>query len=262
MKVGVGLLVVSFFCTACNLQPPPASTAPGRITSLTVCSIPPEQDDGTFQGRFEELPIALIIDRNFYATNQGGQAGAIKAAIETWNVWSRLKGFDVFSINNDGDGVTAGGDIPETDTCEQAEITGSQSTGIGIWKIEAGGSGRNQREPDGKPCKLLPAGIQGKTNWVVTDGIITNVSVIINHDEFNSPGRTTLDLESLVLHELGHVLGLLHSCDPGDGDDTTAISCDEAPIRLTEAVMFPFLLSGQIRRTLQQNDYGRINCLY
>jgi hypothetical protein len=75
-----------------------------------------------------------------------------------------------------------------------------------------------------------------------------------------------VDVESLLLHELGHVLGMLHSCNgstDGSIDGTSAPACQSGlNSQYLEAVMFPFLEIGQLRRKLQQNDYNRINCLY
>jgi hypothetical protein len=90
-------------------------------------------------------------------------------------------------------------------------------------------------------------------------------SVLLNFADFNAPGKPELDIESLFLHELGHVLGMLHSCNGSSAenlDPTSAPVCYNAPIEFQKAVMFPFLDVRQYRRILQQNDYDRVNCLY
>lgn len=51
------------------------------------------------------------------------------------------------------------------------------------------------------------------------------------------------DVESVMVHENGHVLGLDHTADPA-------------------SVMYPFLAPGEIRRTLSRLDSGAVSFLY
>jgi hypothetical protein len=177
-----------------------------------------------------------------------------------------LKGITVFSIANDAGDATGGRDIPETTDCSQATISSSVTDAVGIWKIRSGGPGRNRRDSCGSSTggKLIADGVQGITDWVTAGGKITGASVILNFEGFNTPGKDVLDLESLVLHELGHVLGLLHSCNGGGGDSTSSPGCFSSSVSSSylSAVMFPFLKVAQVRRSLNQNDINRANCLY
>ncbi|KAI6700633.1 hypothetical protein NL676_014957 [Syzygium grande] len=58
-----------------------------------------------------------------------------------------------------------------------------------------------------------------------------------------NPGLTETDLESVALHEIGHLLGLAHSSDPN-------------------AVMYPNIPLGSIHRNLSQDDINGIRALY
>jgi hypothetical protein len=72
-----------------------------------------------------------------------------------------------------------------------------------------------------------------------------DADVAINRDwsfaTDGSPGA--IDLQSVLLHEEGHVAGLDHS-------------------QVREAVMWPFLDNGEVRRTLAQDDVDAISTLY
>ncbi|KAF8031796.1 hypothetical protein BT93_D0877 [Corymbia citriodora subsp. variegata] len=58
-----------------------------------------------------------------------------------------------------------------------------------------------------------------------------------------SPSASDVDLESVALHEIGHVLGLGHSTDQN-------------------AVMFAVLTNGAVKRDLRQDDINGIHALY
>lgn len=59
----------------------------------------------------------------------------------------------------------------------------------------------------------------------------------------DTPNSSSIDLESLLVHELGHVLGLKHDLIPG-------------------SVMNPYLLSGVERRNPSQFDLSSLSCEY
>jgi hypothetical protein len=250
--------------SACTARPSASGNA-GRIINYTACQLPGDQGQGSLQGRWPSLPIPIVLDKDFYLTDEGEAINALKGAIESWNVWSRLRGLTAFDLQNDGTGVTAGMDIPELTDCNQASYSSAVPDLVGIWKISTHGFRRNARPSCLAQQKILPDGVQGQTDWIVQNGRIIGASILLNFEGFNAPGKRLIDVESLLLHELGHVLGLLHSCNGSSGDaidGTSAPPCGLAPTQYIDAVMFPFLEVAQERRELRQNDYNRVNCLY
>jgi len=258
-----GVLAAMHFsgCTAS----PSESVGAGRIVNFTNCQLPGDQGRGSFQGTWDNPPVPIVFDKDFYVTDEGETIPSLKGAVETWNRWSRLKGRQVLNIIEDGSGQNGGRDIPELTDCVQASYTSSTRDAVGIWKIGTNGPRKNARTSCLNQEKILPDGVQGQTDWTVQGGKITGASILLNFEGFNAPGKQLIDVESLLLHELGHVLGLLHSCNGSGGgaiDGTSAPVCGLAPQGYIDAVMFPFLQVAQERRDLKQNDYDRVNCLY
>lgn len=258
-------IVLALSLTACTGDRAPKDESGTVITNLTDCNLPEDQGDGSFQGKWESTPISIFLDRNFYIVNEGQEASAVKRAIYTWNDWAGLKGIEVLSLQKDEEsrGITRGVLFPDISDCNQASITNAFPGQVGVFRVQKGGEGKNERESCSNDSnRLLGTGIQGRTDWRIENGVISAASILVNFEEFNAPGEIEIDVESLLLHELGHVLGLLHSCNGGGGDRTTSPDCGSAPSGYLNAVMFPFLLEQEERRSLQQNDYDRINCLY
>lgn len=253
-----------FLLTACSVQGS-RSNKDGQVTNYVDCLLPKDQGEGSLMGQWASLPIPVILDRDFYVADEGAALPALRGAIQTWNDWAALKGLRGFEIQNDGTDNTAGMDIPAITSCQQAAYSSAVTDKVGIWKITSYGDGKNKRSDCGTQQKILPDGVQGQTDWTIVGGKIAGASILLNFEGFNSPGTRKIDVESLLLHELGHVLGLLHSCNGSSGDSTdstSAPSCGVAPSAYKNAVMFPYLDVGLLRRSLLQNDYSRVNCLY
>lgn len=271
------LLILSFmllFMAGCYARPSNALNA-GRVINYTSCALPKDQGVGSLHGKWSALPVPVVLDRDFYVADNGDAAPALRGALQSWNTWANLRGTQAFSLKNDGSGISAGREIPELTDCAQASYSSSVTDVVGIWKINSSGFHRNQRPscgtlPNGQPGRILPFAVQGQTDWIIQGGRIVGASILLNFEDYNSPGKQRIDVESLLLHELGHVLGLLHSCNGSSGDSrdsTTSPACFtngvlSANPLYTNAVMFPFLEVAQERRDLKQNDYSRINCLY
>lgn len=237
------------------------------------CQLPADQGHGSLFGSWEKLPVTLVLDREFYRADGGRELQALLNGVATWNAWAAFKGKVAFVLAAPSEGA----EIPELTSCSASDYTAAFPDAVGIWKINGEGWRRNRREscgvdPNGVGGRLLPLGLQGKTDWRLAGGRIRGASVLMNFEDYNAPGKQLLDVESLAVHELGHVLGLLHSCNGSSSahdivDPTSAPACFDrgeiaVPPAYAQAAMFPFLEQGQPRRSLGTNDLGRVNCLY
>lgn len=231
-------------------------------TAETSCRLPTEQGQGSMIGSWEKLPITIVADRDLYLSEKGAGINALRSAIKTWNEWAARKGKVAFVLTLE---EKKGLDFPSTGACTHSEITNSVPEAVGIWKVTREGRSANRPKNCLSQRKLVANGVQAQTDWSLNGSKIENASILLNFDDFHGPAQSPVDLESLLVHELGHVLGLLHSCN-GSGHDsfdaTTSIACRDAPKEFTDALMFPYLHRGKIRRDIRQNDLDRANCLY
>ena len=262
MPSGSGALLLAFLY-ACGVGPKTDYSQNGAIvTDYTSCALPKDQGSGSLVGQWANLPITLVFDQDFYTTNNGATMPSLRAAVTTWNSWASLRGKTAFKISNDGSGATAGMAIPAFTDCSQPSYTAALGSTVGIWKIRSSGNGANARASCGTNQTLLASNVQGSTDWITSGGNITGASILLNFSDWNAPGKSSIDVQSLLLHELGHVIGLLHSCSSTISDRTSSPNCAVAPVSYLIAVMYPALLIGQLRQSLTQNEYARVNCLY
>lgn len=88
---------------------------------------------------------------------------------------------------------------------------------------------------------------QAVTNLYWASNHIVEADIKVNKKYFSyffdQTQSTAVHFESLMIHELGHALGLLHN--------------SEAP-----TVMWPVLALGQVRDTISSKDQGNIECEY
>ena len=222
-------------------------------TLVKSCAYGSDQAN-TFLGDWKNhaVPIAFA-SGNFSASEKT----AVLAAIESWNsFYGQVNGYAVF----DGQGgKEAAISAPPTNICGSYSIirNGTFQDSIILYKRGSGWS--------------YGSGAIGVTTTCPdSHGTFYNAQMEINYQNYFGGGQMVPDLQSIVLHELGHLGGLDHSCASGGRNAKGAAvpDCGSAslPTDYYAAAMYPVMhfSGGQqiVHRTLEKNDQGRGNCLH
>jgi len=226
------------------------SCAPKSTPISTDCVTPPDQTT-LFKGHWTAHPIPLAVIVTDFSSDE---LGAIDAAIQTWNAFfSQSKGFALYLSGTSDYSLVSSGSARSTAAtiCTQNEIGPSGFGGkIMIYKNLSGWAYGGSVIALTSLCPVVTANSTYRS--------FSSAMMEINYQNFFTGSNPVPDLQSIVTHELGHVLGLDHSC-AGSG-------CTNAIDDYQNAVMYPTLgfngRSGVIKRDLNVNDQERANCLY
>ncbi|KAM7279887.1 hypothetical protein ACFE04_007021 [Oxalis oulophora] len=118
-------------------------------------------------------------------------------------------------------------------TFEGASLGSKEDIMIGFYTGDHG---------DGNPFDG-PRGVVAHSNEQISPTWLGNTHFDGDENWSTEPRSDEMDLESVAVHEIGHLLGLAHTTDP-------------------KAIMYPIIDQGIIKRDLSQDDIDGIHFLY
>jgi hypothetical protein len=213
-----------------------------------ACRIASDQQ-GAFMARVPDFPIPVHIDAAFSA-DERAQA---RNAIHIWNQFGQeLIHGDFFSVEDESEDFP---DYVQSQDCGASQVSGDSNE---LLLVRA-----TRRNQPGRERVSSPENAVGITYRCTLGDDAERQLTVINVERVEAS-----QVESVVLHELGHALGLDHSCMAGAGrpDFRSCFGLEmNHPYRL--AVMYPSLnvnssTGPEIKNTLTQNDMDRMACRY
>lgn len=244
-------LVLGALVTSClpGVEPKKSTTS-----AISYCEIA-ENQLGSLAGRWRSLPIPVAFRADQFTREEMQQ---IVFAVNVWNrFFLKVHKVNLFDIGTD--------DSPRLSTlnrsaslCSKSIVdgTGSYTGEVVIYK--------NTKWPytNARSAIAFTEYCRRSANPILEMHV---ANIDINYEDFFVEGKPQPDLVTNIVHELGHVAGLDHSCNSKSESDARFVGCGSNPAQeYMDAVMYPFDASsaGQTRRVLQKNDQARSNCLY
>jgi hypothetical protein len=215
---------------------------------LASCQAAPDQR-GSFMAKVNGFPLHLQAD----ATFSQSERASIQEAVERWNdLGLRLTGSAFFDLQF----VPASGAARTADPRDCSATAYGNADTFTLLRETSQSRWRSLGFTDSIPGATLRC----------FSGTRVDHQVVLIYINVVDPAQ----LSSVILHELGHALGLDHSCFNGAGK-SDFISCtglaESHPYHL--AVMFPSLRSRrsafelpEIKDELGDNDQMRTACIY
>lgn len=242
-------------CATCTCLLSSCGFGSAGQSTVTTC-VKADDQASTFNGAWPALPLPLALQA---AGNwSADELEAIVNAIESWNAFhTETRKVALFDAGTSSS-IKTSTQEPLSQICSAGILSGTDYSGVAvIYKISNW---------------IADDQVIGLTSYCPVSGTpynrITNAKLELNYRDYFVEGKRVPDLQSIILHELGHMIGLNHSCEKGSVTagvpdcDQVGLSFEYSSAVMYPVVFFPDTLNGEKRRTLQPNDQGRANCLY
>jgi len=238
LPVGVFVALVAIV-SACGS--PLGSVKAGLSAS---CSAPADQK-GSFMARVARFPLKVRVDSRFTLA----QRQTIAQVVSTWNSVGH-------SILNGPLFVIEASTVSASTLSDDPRSCGSDFGGEESFAILRETS--NTHWSSIGLAKTVPAATFRCDTGVVSQQVIYTFPELVSDSQFSS----------IVLHELGHAIGLDHSCldKEGRSDYRSCFGLEESHA-YRQAVMYPWLRTsaakgaGEVKEALRDNDKLRAGCV-
>lgn len=239
---------------------PQSSKKSGLSTALDHkgCKLNDDQKDSV-DGRWERVdgtsPIRIAFRRGQFSASE--QSQILKAA-QAWNNYF-LKNYGMIAFDYGTLASPYQIDFDIDFSCSKGIVdssTGIMNSAVGIYK------------------KTTRPATESASQTVATTGLCSYqkfasnklrffyyASIEANWIDFFANGKPDPGLHPTFLHELGHLLGVAHSCKLGSGDSTRSVLCSDLPSghEYLSAVLYP-QYNAAMGLDLKTNDVERASC--
>lgn len=235
------------------------TSACGMNTGEVVkeCVLPNDQL-GTLSAKWRTTAVPIAFHQGDFST---AEIQEIVAAADTWNTFfAASKGMSAIDYGSAASPRMSNVTRPSSGyLCSSGIVQGATYTGTvviykdGTWPYTSQPNAMALTNFCRTPAKPLP--------------YFYMAMIELNYQNFFVVGKRVPDLQTIILHEFGHLMGLNHSCESTARTGVPGCTAKGTPSAYLDAVMFPsfgFDNSGygQEKRDLMENDQGRANCLY
>ena len=251
------LLVLVFVSASCGQTNVLKKASLSSAALVQTCALPNGSQDNSLQGHWQTADLPIKVSFHSASSWSTAEIDFMLAASGAWNAFFLAsKGGQIFNAGSSGSPNYSNLSQGSPDCSQAITSDGSVVYKRGVWSKGSG--------------IIALTSFCSRSVTGSTIPVIYNAMVEMNYQNyFTTASGKVPDLQSIMLHELGHLLGLGHSC--GDlSNGLPNVACPAAgaadELGLASTVMYPDWAFtngvGEQRRTLTENDQGRANCLY